>query len=98
MGRILAGVLMAATAVMLCAAGVAQAETYKNGPVRADVGPTSIELSNSQASRTWTRAPFRTAALVDRRGADRTWSAGSRDFALSLGGVELGSEDFSVES
>jgi melibiase-like protein len=71
---------------------------YRNGSVYALVGPYSIELGNSHVSRRWTRAPFRTAELVDRRGADRAWSTGSPDFVLGLGGLELKSDAFSVSS
>jgi hypothetical protein len=96
--RLPAASAVLAAAVALAAPGVARGEVYRNGSVRADVGAATIELSNSAVSRSWTRSPFRTTALVDRRGTDRTWSTGSRDFALSLGGVELGSEAFAVES
>jgi Melibiase len=89
---------LAAASVALAAPSAAPGEVYRNGSVQAEVGPASIELGNSAAVRRWTRAPFRTAALVDRRGSDRTWSTGSRDFVLSVGGVELGSEAFNVDS
>jgi hypothetical protein len=69
---------------------------YTNGPVYARVGETSIELGNSLARRRWTRTPFRTAELVDRRGDDRAWSGGSPDFALSVDGLAVGSDAFTV--
>ena len=91
--------VLAAVAAALCVApAAAQAETYRNGPVRADVGLTSIELRNSEVSRTWNRAPFGTAAMVDLRGADRVWSGGSRDFTLAVAGLDVGSERFTVDS
>jgi hypothetical protein len=84
---------------VLAAPGAAQgAVTYRDGSVYALVGPTSIELGNSLASRRWTSAPFRTAELVDFRGTDRVWSVGSPDFVLGLGGLELASDAFSVSS
>jgi hypothetical protein len=84
---------------VLVAPGVAAADsTYKNGSVYARVGAAGVTLGNPVAERTWTRAPFRTAALVDRRGHDRTWSSDSRDFSLALGGVELGSESFRADA
>jgi hypothetical protein len=90
---------MAAVAVALAAPGVARGDvTYREGSVYARVGATSIELGNSLAMRTWTRAPFQTAALVDRRGVDRTWSAASPDFVLSIGALRLQSGAFSVSS
>jgi alpha-galactosidase len=90
---------LVAGVLALAAPPVAQADLdYRDGPVFARVGATSIELGNTQAKRRWTRAPFRTDALADRRGADRTWSTGSRDFTLTVGGLELGSEAFGVES
>jgi hypothetical protein len=66
--------------------------------VYARVGETSIELGNSLAVRRWTRAPFRTTELADRRGTGRVWSAGSPDFELSFGALELRSDDFAVGS
>ena len=75
------------------------AEVYRDGPVQADVGATSIELSNAQVSRRWTRAPFRTEALVDRRGArPRVEHAGRGTSRCRSAGLELGSEAFTVES
>ncbi len=82
----------------LGAAPAAHAEVYSDGPVLARVQPTWVELSNTQGSRRWTRAPFRTESLVDRRAGGRRWSTGSRDFELSVAGVTLGSEAFSVGS
>ena len=90
--------LLAVLAAAFGVAPAADAETYRNGSVRADVGLTSIELSNSEVVRRWSRAPFRTVAMVDRRGADRQWSTGSRDFSLSVGGLDVGSERFTVQS
>ena len=87
-----------AAALALAFPGIARADVYRDGSVRADVGPASVELSNSLVSRSWTRSPFRTASLVDKRGPDRIWSTGSRDFTVSVGGVELGSEAFTVDS
>jgi Melibiase len=84
---------------VVAATPAARAETvYRDGSVYAQIGETSIQLGNSLASRRWTRAPFRTAELVDRRGIDRTWSAGSPDFVLSLGALELESDAFTVRS
>src|SRR4051794_35600642 len=91
----------AAAAAALVALGVvpsaaaAAATTYRDGSVYARVDATSVPLGNSLAEPGWGRAPFRTASLVDKRGSDRTWSAGSRDFALKLGtGAEIGSDSF----
>jgi hypothetical protein len=96
-GRALAAALAAIAVGAGAAAPSAGADTvYRDGSVYARVGDTSLELGNSLASRTWTRAPFETAALLDRRGTDRIWSAGSPDFTLSLGGIELASDAFTV--
>src|SRR4051812_30737270 len=90
----------AAAAAALVALGVvpsaaAAATTYRDGSVYARVDATSVTLGNSLAERRWDRAPFRTASLVDKRGSDRAWSAGSHDFALELGtGADIGSDSF----
>src|SRR3954451_8328154 len=92
----------AAAAAALVALGVvpsaaaAAATTYRDGSVYARVDATTITLGNSLAERRWDRASFRTASLVDKRGSDRVWSAGSRDFALKLAssGAEIGSDSF----
>ncbi len=55
-------------------------------------------LGNSLVERRWDRTAFRTTALVDRRGRDRVWSAGRRDFSLTVAGVKVGSEALHVES
>jgi len=88
MMRVVRLAVLAGAALAVAAPPAAQGEVYRDGPVYARVEATSVELGNSQASRRWTRTPFRTEALVDRRGADRTWSSGSRDFALSIGELE----------
>jgi hypothetical protein len=86
-------------AAVLATAPAARADTtYSDGSVYARVGVTSIELGNSLASRRWTRAPFRTAEVVDRRGTNRVWDAGSADFELSLGGPAITSDSFAVSS
>ncbi len=86
-----------AGAIGAAAAPGARAEmVYTNGSVYARIGDSSIELGNSLATRRWTRAPFRTAELVDRRGEDRVWSAGSPDFALSVGATRVESDAFTA--
>src|SRR3954468_11625072 len=83
----------------LAAPSVAAADaTYRDGPVHARVDTTRVTLGNGLAERTWSRGPFRTARLADLRGRDRDWSTGSRDFPLSLGGAELGSDSFRADS
>src|SRR4051812_19716970 len=91
----------AAVAAALVALGVvpgaAAAATYRNGSVYASVDAAGVTLGNPLAERRWTRTPFRTAALTDKRGRDRAWSAGAPDFTLKLaGGAELSSEQFQL--
>ena len=57
-----------------------------------------VVLGNGIVERSWSRGSFRTIALTDRRGKDRTWSRDSRDFVLGVEGAELGSDRFSVEA
>jgi len=71
--------------------------TVRAGSVYATVTGTEVVLGNSVAERRWSRDALRTTALVDKRGQDRTWSTGSRDFSLTIGAATVGSEAFSVE-
>ena len=87
--------LVAATA---SAPGAARAADYRDGSVHASVSPTQVVLGNNLVERRWDRTAFRTTALVDRRGRDRVWSAGRRDFSLTVAGVKVGSEALHVES
>ena len=58
-----------------------------------------VVLGNSVAERRWSRAPFRTTRLADRRDGGRVWSTRRRDFTLTLaGGVEVGADAFRVAS
>lgn len=84
---------------VLVAPGVAAADTtYRDGSVFARVGATGVTLGNRVAERSWSRAPFLTTELVDKRGRRRVWSTGSPDFSLSLSGVELSSDAFRADS
>jgi melibiase-like protein len=88
-----------AGAALVLAAAPAQADTvYRDGSVYARVGDSSIELGNGLTVRRWTRTPFRTAELTDRRVPARLWSGGSPDFALTFGALELRSDAFTVNS
>src|SRR3954470_9730811 len=91
-------VLAASVLVLVLALpAVARAGTFRDGSVYANVTPTEVVLGNSVAERRWSRAGLVTAALVDKRGRDTTWSAGRRDFALDLAGrSDLGSDQFTV--
>lgn len=80
------------------AAPAGAADVQRDGDVYARVTSSEVVLGNRLAERRWDRASFRTSALVDRRGADRRWSSGRRDFTLSLSGTEVSSEAFRVES
>ena len=86
-----------AVLVALLAPATAGAETVRAGSVYARVTPTEIALGNALAERRWSRASFRTVALVDKRGADRPWSAAVPDFSLRLAGADaVSASDFSV--
>jgi hypothetical protein len=77
----------------------AAAQTFRHGSVYAEVSPREVVLGNSVAERRWDRAELRTVALSDKRGRDRAWSRGHRDFTLFVvGGGEISSEDFAVSS
>lgn len=67
------------------------------GSVYADVSDTEVVLGNALAERRWSRDALRTIALVDKRGQDRQWTTGSRDFSLTVGAATVGSESLTVE-
>lgn len=67
------------------------------GSVYAEVTDTEVVLGNSVAERRWSRDGLRTTSLVDKRGQDRQWSTGSRDFSLTLAATTVGSELLTVE-
>jgi hypothetical protein len=65
------------------APATAQAQDVRAGGAYARVTPTEVVLGNGLAERRWSRAPFRTTALVDKRGAGRAWSPrGAKVLAL----------------
>jgi hypothetical protein len=59
------------------------------------VSDAEVVLGNHLAERRWDRASLRTTALVDKRAGGRHWSAGRRDFTLTVSGAEIGSESVS---
>jgi hypothetical protein len=71
MAGVLRIVAPAAALAALAAAAPAGAQEVRAGSVYARVTPTQVVLGNSLAERRWDRAPFRTTALVDRRGDER---------------------------
>ena len=74
-----------------------QDHDVRAGSVYADVTGTEVVLGNAVAERRWSRDALRTTSLVDKRGQDRQWTTGSRDFSLTLGGATIGSDALSVE-
>ena len=72
--------LVAATAPALAKTSAGE---VRQGSVYARITNTEVVLGNSVAERRWSRDALRTTALVDKRGQDRTWSTGSRDFSLT---------------
>lgn len=91
-------ILLAAALATLLGAAPARAETFRDGEVYARVTSGEVVLGNDLAERRWSRDGLRTERLLDKRSPPRTWSAGSRDFTVSLAGAEVGSEAFRVES
>lgn len=69
----------------------------RHGSVYARVTGGEVVLGNAVAERRWSRAALRTTGLVDKRGQDRAWSTGSRDFSLTVGQATVGSEQFRVD-
>ena len=89
-----AAALVAATAPAIAHA---DADETRAGSVYARVTGSEVVLGNAVAERRWSRDALRTTALTDKRGQDRSWSSGSRDFSLTVGAATIGSEQFSVD-
>ena len=67
------------------------------GSVYARVTDSEIVLGNGSVERRWSRDPFVTTALTDKRAGGETWTLGpNRDFALGLAATEIGSESFAA--
>ena len=92
------GALAFAALLLLVPSPPAGAQELRDGDVYARVDDGQVVLGNAVAERRWATAGLRTLALLDKRRGGRLWSAGQRDFALSVGGAELGSESFRVDS
>src|SRR4051812_20545628 len=93
----LAAVVTALVATTVPALAQQSGDETRDGSVYARVTDTEVVLGNSVAERRWSRDSLRTTSLVDKRGQDRNWSSGSRDFSLSVGAATIGSEQFTVE-
>jgi hypothetical protein len=82
--------VLGALACALAHAAAAAAAT--DPPAYARVTATEVVLGNQLVERRWSRAPFETTALVDKRA--RTWSRDEPDFTLELAGVPVASDAF----
>jgi hypothetical protein len=80
------------------AAAPAAAQELRDGDAYARVDGSEVVLGNAVAERRWSRDALRTTLLADKRGGGRQWSAGRRDFTLSVAGAEIGSESFAVRA
>src|SRR3954452_7239741 len=92
---------LALPALLLAAAAPTAAradQRYSSGGVSARVTPNEVVLGNQLAQRSWARKGFRTEEIVDRRGAGRRAAGERRDFALTVAGVDLGSDAFDATS
>src|SRR4051812_49142840 len=94
--------LALAVAAALCAApsalGAEPEPELHDGDAYARVTDGEVVLGNAVAERRFTRSSFGTAQLVDKRRGGRTWSRAARDFTLTVGGAEIGSDRFSATS
>ncbi len=64
--------------------------------VYAEVTDDRITLGNSVAERSWSREPFTTLELIDKRRGGRIWSRHAPDFRLLGTGAPLASDQFTV--
>src|SRR2546426_5571834 len=89
-------IALAAVASLISPADAcAQVEDH-DGSVYGRASGTEVVLGNHSVERRWATASLRTTALVDKRAGGRHWSAGRRDFTLTVGGAEIGSDSFAV--
>ena len=96
-------VSLAVTAVVaaLCAAPAALAAEHaelRDADAYARVTDAEVVVGNAVAERRFTRSSFATSQLVDKRRGGRTWSRAARDFTLTVGGAEIGSDSFNATS
>ena len=73
------------------------AQVTRSGPVEATVTEDSVALSNGLVERRWARQGLETTALADLRAGGRVWARARRDFALTVAGAEVGSDQFAVQ-
>jgi len=97
-GERTAGALVLWAVLALVQPAGAVAQELRDGDVYARAGGGQLVLGNAVAERRWSTDGLRTLALVDKRRGGRVWSVGRRDFTLTVGGAEVGSELFAVES
>ncbi|MEA2375855.1 MAG: alpha-galactosidase [Thermoleophilaceae bacterium] len=88
---------LAAACALPCAARAAGG-SLDSADVYATYDATGVALGNGVVERRWSRSPFRTTSLTDKRSGGRTWSRGGADFVLEVGGAQIPSDDFAVQS
>ena len=91
------GLVVVAFVATLPTARAAREGLERNGSVYAQVRDDEVVLGNAGVERRWSRSPFVTTELVDKRGQNRDWAAEPHpDFSLRVGAVDVGSDDFTV--
>jgi len=89
-------VLVVTASILLANSPQLGANTRRNGAgserAWGRVTDGAVELGNGMVERTWARDALRTVALRDLRAGGVVWGTGHRDFAVTVGGVTLGSD------
>jgi Melibiase len=75
-----------------------ESRSFRSGTSYASITTDEIVLGNDKVQRSWSRTPFQTTSITDKRAGGREWGGTQRDFSLVIGGQKLGSESFSVEA
>jgi len=92
-------VLAGAIGALACAAPAAVAATaLADRDAYARVDATRVTLGNAVAERSWSRSPFETVELLDKRAGGRSWSSSAPDFTLTVAGAPISAASFELQS
>lgn len=86
---------IAALAAVTLALPAAAGEDSGNGKVYVRISGTDIAIGNDLVERSWSRFPFLTSQIFDKRSGE-LWSERSADFSLGLGAAEVPSSVLDV--
>jgi hypothetical protein len=82
-------------ALLACVPGWSEAHADADRGVQVSVDAQHVTAGNALFARAWSRHPFRTLSLTDLRNG-RVWTQNSADFALTVAGTDIASDQFDV--